>query len=77
MYIPFNRYFNITNFLEMKDYFKRLKEHPGLTGGFIFTAGCFLAAFSNKNMSSEAALITGSILSLLIWTIILTTVRRK
>ena len=77
MYIPFNCYFNITNFLEMKDYFKRLKEHPGLPGGFIFTAGCFLAAFSNKNMSSEAALITGSIASLFIWTIILTTVRRK
>lgn len=77
MYIPFNRYFNITNFLEMKDYFKRLKEHPGLVGGSIFTIGCFLAAFGNKNMSSEAALITGSIASLFIWTIILTTVRRK
>lgn len=61
----------------MKDYFKRLKEHPGLGFASMFTVACFLSAFSNENLTHKAALIVGSIASLFIWTIILTTVGRK
>jgi len=60
----------------MKDYFKRLKDHPGLGYATILTLGIFVAAFSNKNLTQEAALIIGSIGSGFIWLLILTSVRK-
>lgn len=55
----------------MKDYFNRLKEHPGWSVWFLMTIFGYLGALSNKTMTIPSALIAGSILSLLILTIIL------
>jgi hypothetical protein len=77
MYITLYYYFINTNSLEMKDYFKRLKEHPGLGFGLIFTLGIYAAALCNKNLPTKAALILGSIGAGIIWLVILTSVRKK
>jgi hypothetical protein len=49
----------------MKDYFKRLKDHPGVSFGVIFTVMIFCAALSNKSIHKiEDAIIFGSIVSI-------------
>ena len=55
----------------MKDYFNRLKRHPGWSTWAFMTPLGFLAALSNKTMTIPIALIAGTILSLLILTVIL------
>jgi len=57
----------------MRDYFKRLKEHPGISFGVIFTLMIFYAALSNKSIQkTEDAIILGSIVSIVFpWSFIL------
>lgn len=57
----------------MRDYFKRLKEHPGIGIGVVFTLMIFYGALSNKSIhKTEDAIILGSIVSLVFpWSFIL------
>jgi len=56
----------------MKNYFKRLKTHPGLGFATMLTILMFLAAASNKSVDSVlGVLILGGIGSLLVWSIVL------
>lgn len=55
----------------MKDYFNRLKEHPGWSVWVFMTIFGYLAALSNKTMTIPVAIIAGTVLSLLILTVIL------
>ena len=55
----------------MKDYFNRLKEHPGWSTWAFMTIFGFLGALSNKTMTIPVAIIAGTVLSLLILTVIL------
>ena len=62
----------------MKNYFKRLKEHPGLGVAMMMTILIFLAAASNKNIHSiTGVLVLGGVGSLFIWSIVLITNFRK
>lgn len=56
----------------MKEYFKRLKEHPGLGAASVLSLMMFLAAGTNKNIHSiSGVLILGGIGSAIIWSIVL------
>lgn len=57
----------------MRDYFKRLKEHPGIGFGVVFTLMIFYGALSNKSIQkTEDAMILGAIVSLVFpWSFIL------
>lgn len=55
----------------MKQYFKRLKSHPGLLPAFVMTILCFIAALGNQNIGLVNALILGGIFSGLFWVIVL------
>lgn len=56
----------------MKNYFNRLKSHPGLGIATIMSILCFLAAGTNKSIHSwEGVLIVGGGGSVLIWSIVL------
>ncbi len=55
----------------MKDYFNRLKEHPGWPVWGLMTFLGFGAALSNKTMSIPIAIIAGSLISLLVLVLIL------
>lgn len=57
----------------MREYFKRLKEHPGVPVGVMITAMIFIAVCGNKSVKSmEDVLILGSIISLIFpWSAIL------
>jgi len=58
----------------MKDYFKRLKEHPGVGMATLMTIMCFLAAASNKSIHSmTGVLVLGGIGSAFFWSIVLIT----
>lgn len=56
----------------MKNYFKRLKDHPGLLLAFLMTALCFVAAATNNNIHSiKGVLILGAAGSLIFWLMVL------
>ena len=62
----------------MKDYFKRLKNHAGLSMAFLLTIMMFGAAASNKNIHSiTGVLVLGAIGSFVIWAIVLLTNFKK
>jgi hypothetical protein len=57
----------------MREYFKRLKQHEGISVGVMITAMIFIAVAGNKSVkSSEDVIIMGSIISLIFpWSLIL------
>jgi hypothetical protein len=58
----------------MKDYFKRVKNHPGLGFAFILTLLAILAGASNKSFQHVwQGIIFGLIMSSIWWVIILLT----
>jgi len=58
----------------MKNYFKRLKSHPGLGVATGMSILSFLAAGTNKNIHSfEGVLILGGCFSAFFWLIVLIT----
>ena len=58
----------------MKQYFKRLKNHPGIFWAIIFTIAGVVAALGNHNIHNKVtAIIIGLAFSSLWWIIILTT----
>ncbi len=62
----------------MKDYFKRLKTHPGLGLAAIMTFFCFTAAAKNPNIESwKGVLLLGGIASSIFWGTVLISNRKK
>lgn len=63
----------------MRNYFKRLKEHPGLEFATMLTILMFLAAGTNKNIHSIwGVLILGGIGSSIVWLcILLSNIKRE
>lgn len=55
----------------MKDYFNRLKRHPGWSTWAFMTGLGYLAALSNKTMTIPSAIVAGSLISLLVLVLIL------
>lgn len=56
----------------MKNYFKRLKNHPGLGIATLMSIMCFFAAGTNKSIQTfEGVLILGGIGSAFFWLIVL------
>ncbi len=56
----------------MKEYFQRLKTHPGLSVAFIMTLLIFIAVSTNESVKSlKDVFIFGSICSLFVWSIVL------
>lgn len=56
----------------MKDYFKRLKDHPGVMPATVLSVFFFLAAGSNPSIHGVWILVAGGAASGLIWSIVLT-----
>lgn len=62
----------------MKDYFKKLKDHPGIGTATAMTIMTFAAVATNKSIHSVSdVLIFGSIWSAIIWIIVLITNLKK
>ncbi len=63
----------------MKNYFKRLKDHPGLGFAIVLSIASFTAALGNKNIHNiKTALILGGIGSAFIWSMVLiSNIKRK
>ena len=56
----------------MKDYFKRLKDHPGIEFGIMLTIFGALAGASNKSCSVTTGLLMGGIgMGVIVWSCIL------
>lgn len=56
----------------MREYFKRLKEHPGLGAATLMSIMSYMAALSNKSIHSiSGAIILGSIFASFFWLMVL------
>lgn len=60
----------------MKEYFKRLKGHPGIRFASFFTLIAFVSAIGNKNLSFVHALVVGAVISGIVWAVVLITNRK-
>lgn len=57
----------------MKEYFKRLKEHPGVEVAGIMTILIPMAALGNKNLDTTGVIIISGLGILFMWGIVLIT----
>lgn len=61
----------------MRDYFKRLRHHPGLETATILSLMMFLAVASNDTVTTwQQVVIGGSVASSFIWMIVLISNRK-
>jgi hypothetical protein len=55
----------------MKNYLKRLKDHPGVLFATLLTGSFTVAAFLNENLSVQGALFVAALSSAFVWSIVL------
>jgi len=60
----------------MKEYFKRLQDHPGVPVAFMLTLMFIGAGVSNKSMDIIDGILVGLICSALPWTVVLLSNRK-
>lgn len=61
----------------LKNYLKRLRDHPGLPVVSILTPAFVLAGLANDNLSIRAGVIVGLVAAGPLWLIVLWTARRS